>query len=108
MRELYAIQQHADVGLAATAALLTAHQSAKVVDDNAVMQLSAYLQVHLVGCGAELTGVLSSQLGRMGTVHADVASLVEHTHSTNTGGGADSKRGSSTAPGGLPLLQPQL
>lgn len=45
LRELYSIQQHADVGLAATAALLTAHQAAKVVDDNAVLQLSAYLEV---------------------------------------------------------------
>lgn len=45
MRELYSIQQHADAGLAATAALLTAHQSAKVVDENAVLQLSAYLEV---------------------------------------------------------------
>jgi hypothetical protein len=45
LRELYSIQQRADVGLAATAALLTAHQAAKVVDDNAVLQLSAYLEV---------------------------------------------------------------
>lgn len=45
IRQLYNIQQHADVALAATAALLTAHQAAKVVDDNAVMQLSAYLEV---------------------------------------------------------------
>lgn len=45
IREFYSIQQHADVGLAATAALLTAHQAAKVVDENAVLQLSAYLQV---------------------------------------------------------------
>lgn len=47
IRELYNIQQHPDAGLAATAALLTAHQAAKVVDDNAVLQLSAYLEV---GC----------------------------------------------------------
>lgn len=45
IRELYAVQQHPDVGLAATAALLTAHQAAKVVDNAAVMQLSAYLEV---------------------------------------------------------------
>jgi hypothetical protein len=45
IRELHAVQQSADVGLAATAALLTAHQAAKIVDDATVMQLSAYLEV---------------------------------------------------------------
>lgn len=56
MRELYSIQQHAEVGLAATAALLTAHQMAKVVDHSAVMQLTAYLQVKKKGSGKEHAG----------------------------------------------------
>lgn len=54
-RELYSIQHHSDIGLAATAALLTAHQSAQVVDQQAVVQLSAYLEVRnhplVLGCG---------------------------------------------------------
>lgn len=45
IRELHAVHQSADVGLAATAALLTAHQAAKIVDDATVLQLSAYLEV---------------------------------------------------------------
>lgn len=45
MRELYAIQSHSEVGLAATAALVTAHQSARTVDQDAVIQLAAYLEV---------------------------------------------------------------
>jgi hypothetical protein len=47
MRELYAVQSHPDVELAATAALLTAHQAAKVVDQDAVAKLSMQLQVSL-------------------------------------------------------------
>eukprot|EP00878_Enallax_costatus_P042969 GHUV01050502.1.p1 GENE.GHUV01050502.1~~GHUV01050502.1.p1 ORF type:complete len:142 (+),score=22.70 GHUV01050502.1:79-504(+) len=45
MRELYAVQGHSETGLAATAALLTAHQSAKTVDQDAIIQLSAHLEV---------------------------------------------------------------
>lgn len=45
MRELYAVQSHQDVELAATAALLTAHQAAKVVDHDAVAKLSMQLEV---------------------------------------------------------------
>jgi len=45
MRELYALQQLPDVGLAATAALLAAHQSAKSVDHDAVIKLSSHLEV---------------------------------------------------------------
>lgn len=44
-RELFALQQHHDVGPAATAALLSAHQSAKVVDHHAVAQLTTRLEV---------------------------------------------------------------
>uniref|UniRef100_A0A383W643 Uncharacterized protein n=1 Tax=Tetradesmus obliquus TaxID=3088 RepID=A0A383W643_TETOB len=44
MRELYAVQSHQDVELAATAALLTAHQAAKVVDHDAVAKLSMQLE----------------------------------------------------------------
>jgi hypothetical protein len=45
MRELHGLQQHPDVGLAAAAALLTAHQSARVLDAAAVAQLSAHLEL---------------------------------------------------------------
>jgi hypothetical protein len=45
MRELYAVQSHPDVELAATAALLTAHQAAKIVDHDAVAKLSMQLEV---------------------------------------------------------------
>ncbi|KAF6259487.1 intraflagellar transport protein [Scenedesmus sp. NREL 46B-D3] len=44
MRELYAVQSHPDVELVATAALLTAHQAAKVVDHDAVARLSMNLE----------------------------------------------------------------
>jgi hypothetical protein len=45
MRELYAVQSHPDVELASTAALLTAHQAAKIVDHDAVSKLSMQLEV---------------------------------------------------------------
>jgi hypothetical protein len=47
LRELYAVQSHPDVELASTAALLTAHQAAKVVDRDAVAKLSMPLEVRL-------------------------------------------------------------
>lgn len=45
MRELYAVQGNSETELAAAAALLTAHQSAKNVNQDAVIQLSAHLEV---------------------------------------------------------------
>lgn len=50
MRELYSVQAHPEVQLAATAALISAHQSARIVDHDAITQLAAYMEVRCSAC----------------------------------------------------------
>lgn len=51
IRELHAVQSHPDTEVAATAALLAAHQTARVVDYDAIAEMTANLEV---GCCSDV------------------------------------------------------